>query len=200
MKARAQRADFQRARDVEPFRRTAATPNAVLISIGHSEQMKITKIADRPRVLDGVERERHPGQRRDRLQHLDEGIERPVDQAATCRSGSRAGSRPATARKIAGQHARERIARAGCRCPCRSGRCRRTGSCRCSHSFAPTSSGPGIADLPWRRGRAHQLGVFGHRVCGQREAGRRQRGEMPRDQQEAATERERDARRAPGQR
>ena len=27
--------------------RTAATPNAVLISIGHSEQMKITKIADR---------------------------------------------------------------------------------------------------------------------------------------------------------
>src|SRR4029453_10482491 len=27
--------------------RTAATPNAVLISIGHSEQMKITKIEDR---------------------------------------------------------------------------------------------------------------------------------------------------------
>ena len=28
--------------------RTDATPKAVLISIGHSEQMKITKIADSP--------------------------------------------------------------------------------------------------------------------------------------------------------
>ncbi len=32
-------------------RRTAATPNAVLISIGHSEQMKMTKIEDRPESL-----------------------------------------------------------------------------------------------------------------------------------------------------
>jgi hypothetical protein len=47
-----------------------------LISIGHSEQMKMTKIADRPEVLDGVERERHPGERRDRLEHLDERVER----------------------------------------------------------------------------------------------------------------------------
>ena len=31
--------------------RTAATPNAVLIIIGHSEQMKITKIDDRPESL-----------------------------------------------------------------------------------------------------------------------------------------------------
>ena len=31
--------------------RTAATPNAVLISIGQSEQMKITKIADSPESL-----------------------------------------------------------------------------------------------------------------------------------------------------
>ena len=31
--------------------RTAATPNAVLISIGQSEQMKITKIAERPESL-----------------------------------------------------------------------------------------------------------------------------------------------------
>ena len=29
------------------YLRTEATPNAVLISIGHSEQMKITKIEDR---------------------------------------------------------------------------------------------------------------------------------------------------------
>jgi hypothetical protein len=51
-----------------------------LISIGHSEQMKMTKIAEMARVLDGVERERHPGERRHRLQDLDEGIERAVDQ------------------------------------------------------------------------------------------------------------------------
>src|SRR3954466_16115266 len=31
--------------------RTAETPNAVLIIIGHSEQMKITKIDDRPESL-----------------------------------------------------------------------------------------------------------------------------------------------------
>ena len=31
--------------------RTAATPNAVLISIGHTEQMKITKIEERPESL-----------------------------------------------------------------------------------------------------------------------------------------------------
>ena len=61
-------------------RLTPATPNAVLISIGHSEQMKMTKIAPRSRVLDREERERHPGERRDRLQHLDERIERAVHQ------------------------------------------------------------------------------------------------------------------------
>ncbi len=38
--------------------------------------------------------------------------------------------------------------RAGCRAPCRSAPCRRTAASRCSQSFAPTSSGPGIADLP----------------------------------------------------
>src|SRR5260370_22569206 len=32
-------------------RRTAATPNTVLISIGHTEQMKITKIADVEELL-----------------------------------------------------------------------------------------------------------------------------------------------------
>ena len=32
-------------------RRTVATPKAVLISIGHSEQMKITKIDDSPESL-----------------------------------------------------------------------------------------------------------------------------------------------------
>ena len=31
-------------------------------------------------VLDGVERQRHPGQRADRFQHLDEGIERAAEQ------------------------------------------------------------------------------------------------------------------------
>jgi hypothetical protein len=47
-----------------------------LISIGHNEQMKITKMEDRL----GVERKRHPGERRDRLEHLDEGIERAAHQ------------------------------------------------------------------------------------------------------------------------
>ena len=37
--------------------------------------MKITKIAEMLGILDGVERQRHPGERRDRLQHLDERIE-----------------------------------------------------------------------------------------------------------------------------
>ncbi len=58
--------------------RTADTPKAVLISIGQTEQMKITKIAEAG-ILDRVERERHPGERRDRLQHLDERIERTAD-------------------------------------------------------------------------------------------------------------------------
>ena len=33
------------------YLRTAATPNAVLSSIGHTEQMKMTKIADSPESL-----------------------------------------------------------------------------------------------------------------------------------------------------
>ena len=39
-------ADLESARDVERFLAQAATPNAVLISIGQSEQMKMTKIAE----------------------------------------------------------------------------------------------------------------------------------------------------------
>ena len=39
-----------RATLIHPFR-TEATPNAVLISIGHMEQMKITKIAEVPESL-----------------------------------------------------------------------------------------------------------------------------------------------------
>ena len=87
--------------------------------------MKITKMRGDRRVLDREERERHPGERRDRLQHLDERVERAVARAATCRSGSRAGPRPARPAEARAPRAAANR-RAGCRCPCRSGRCRRT--------------------------------------------------------------------------
>jgi hypothetical protein len=71
-----------------------------LISIGHTEQMKITKIEESP--------ERHPGQRRDRLEHLDERIEclahqrRHADEKAD-RDRDRDGD------EIADHHPRDRI-------------------------------------------------------------------------------------------
>ena len=156
--------------------RTAATPNAVLSSIGHTEQMKMTKIAEMLEILDGVERKRHPGQRRDRLQHLDERIERLADQRRHADQEAER-DRDEHREQIAEADAARWNSRAGCRGPCRSARCRRTAASRCSHNLAPTSSGPGIADLPCGRGQPHQLGVFRRHIGDGRRC--RARGEMP---------------------
>ena len=65
-------------------RLTEATPNAVFISMGQTEQMKMTKMPEMDESFHGVERERHPRQRADGLEHLDERVERAAS-AATCR-------------------------------------------------------------------------------------------------------------------
>ncbi len=100
-----------------------------------------------PGILDGVERKRHPGERRDRLQDLDEGIERPAHQRRHAdEKADRDGDRDRE--QIAERHARDRVMRAGCRGPCRWGRCRRTAVLRCSQILAPTSSGPASPICP----------------------------------------------------
>ena len=58
------------------------------------------------------------------------------------------------------RHAQARR-RAGCRGPCRWGLGRRMASSGAATASRPTSSGPGIADLPWVAVSAHQLGVLG---------------------------------------
>ena len=123
----------------------------------------MTKIAEIAGILDGVERQRHPGERRDWLQHLDERIERlardqrrHADQEAernrerSPRTNSRDRTRPM---RIADLDAKALVIRA---------RCRRTARLQVLPQIvvAPTSSGPGIADLPWVACQPHQLGVF----------------------------------------
>ena len=149
-------------RDVEPLAAHAGTPNAVLISIGQTEQMKITKMPRDRRVLDRVERERHPGERRDRLQHLDER-----DRARGSTSGDMPIRKPSgiatsAARPKPSADARQRVARAGCRCPCRSGRCRRTDRRGCVTTVSPICASVGKpADFASsRRVLAEQLRVL----------------------------------------
>ena len=80
LKAVRQRPDLERARHVQPF-----APHARHAERGvdqHRPDRADEDHEDRGdgAVLDGVERERHPGERRHRLQDLDEGIERAIDQ------------------------------------------------------------------------------------------------------------------------
>ena len=69
----------------------------------------MTKIADNAGILDGVERKRHPGERRDRLQHLDERIERLVDQGRHADQEAER-DRDDHREQIAQSHARDGIA------------------------------------------------------------------------------------------
>ena len=80
MKARRNGADLERARDVEPFLAHAGDAERGVDQ--HRPERADEDHEDRREagILDGVERERHPGERRDRLQHLDERIERAAHQ------------------------------------------------------------------------------------------------------------------------
>src|SRR3984957_8311363 len=75
-----QRADLERTRDVDPF--LAHRGNTERRIEQHRPDRADEDHKDRRQagILDGVERKRHPGERRDRLQDLDERIERPADQ------------------------------------------------------------------------------------------------------------------------
>src|SRR5919198_3022403 len=72
--------DLECARDVEPF--PAYGSDAKCRVDQHRPQRADEDHEDRgqARILDGVERKRHPGERRDRLEHLDERVERPAHQ------------------------------------------------------------------------------------------------------------------------
>src|ERR687887_274099 len=72
--------DLERARDVEPF--PAYGSDAKCRVDKHRPQRADEDHEDRgqARILDGLERKRHPGERRDRLEHLDERVERAAHQ------------------------------------------------------------------------------------------------------------------------
>ena len=159
-------AHLQRAGHVEPLAPHAGhAEGGVDQHRPHRADEDHEDAADR-RVLDRVERQRHPGQRRDGLEHLDERVERAVASAGSCRSRSPAESPPAQRQQEAQADAAQRVARAGCRCPCRSGRCRRTGWPGCFDDRRAHLRQRREARLRRRRPRAcrrvlaHQLGVL----------------------------------------
>jgi hypothetical protein len=165
-----------------------------LSSIGHTEQMKITKIADSPEILDGVERKRHPGQRRDRFQNLNERIERPVYQG---RHPDQEAERDRNQHReqIAESDARDRIAELDAE----------TLVVRPVVVERPLDVVPQLrADiertrhrrLALGRGQAHQLGVF-RRHGGDRAGAAR--GDVP-DADKGKEQRDRDDRRAKAKR
>jgi hypothetical protein len=164
--ALAQRIDLQRARDVEPV--AAHVGDAVRGVDQHRPQRTDEDDEDRRgrRVLDGVERERHPRQRRDRFQHLHVGIDRLVEHARVAdheAERNRHRRRQGRNRPAPGQRMRELdadalvvgavvVERIGQLAPTASGHRRRGGEAR-------------------RRGwpaAAHQRGVFGIDIRRQR--------------------------------
>ena len=72
--------DFQRAGDVEPFAADAGDAEGGVDQHRPDRADEDDEDRGEAGVLDGVERERHPGQRRDRLENLDERIERALEQ------------------------------------------------------------------------------------------------------------------------
>src|SRR5258706_7986486 len=80
LKGAAQRLHFQRLRHVQPV---AAHRGHAVGGVDQHRPYRADEDHEHPRdrrVLDGVERDRHPREGRDGLEDLDEGIERPVDQ------------------------------------------------------------------------------------------------------------------------
>src|SRR5579863_4794551 len=75
-----QRADFERAGHVDPFLADGGDAKGGIEQ--HRPYRADEDHEDRRQtgIFDGVERERHPGQRRDRFENLDERIERAADQ------------------------------------------------------------------------------------------------------------------------
>ena len=141
------------------------------------------------RVLDRVERERHPGERRDRLQHLDERIERAVDQR---RHADQEAERDRDQRREAEAQRRRgpASARAACRCPCRSGRCRRTGRQVLARRSRPSAPSVGKPDFAASRLAAGSLPIsFAYSICSASAPAarrrRRQRREVPDAEQDA---------------
>ena len=139
-----------------------------------------------PGILDGVERKRHPGERRDRLQHLDERIERLAHQRRHADQKADR-DREQHRQQIAGRHARDRKGELDADALV----------VRAVVVERPAQVLPELgADierarhrrLALRRGRAHQLGVFRVHL---RDGAGAARGEMPGQdeaQRTAATE------------
>src|SRR3984957_11856082 len=75
-----QRADLERARDVDPFLAHRGNTERRIEQHWPDRADKDHKDRRQAGILDRVERKRHPGERRDRLQDLDERIECPADQ------------------------------------------------------------------------------------------------------------------------
>src|ERR1700733_9338542 len=75
-----QGADLERARDVDPFLAHRGDAEHRIEQHRPDRANEDHKDRRQPGILDGVERKRHPGERRDWLQHLYERIERPADQ------------------------------------------------------------------------------------------------------------------------
>src|SRR5271156_5775012 len=73
-------ADLERARDVDPFLAHGSDTEGCIEQHRPDRADEDHKDRRQAGILDRIKGERHPGERRDRLQHLDERVERPADQ------------------------------------------------------------------------------------------------------------------------
>ncbi len=190
MKARLTVPDFQRARDVDPL--LAHGGDAERGVEQHRPYRADEDDEDRRDrgILDGVERQRHPGQRRDRLQHLDERIERLADQGRHADQEAER-DRDDHREQIAEADAADRIAELDAEAlvvrPLVVERL-----LEMLPQFRADIERPRHRRLALRCRQPHQLGVFRRHGGGR---SRRARGEMP-DAEEGGEQRDRDDGRA----
>src|SRR5712691_767696 len=103
------RGHLERTGDIQPFAPHRGDPEGGVDQHRPNRADEDHKDGGDRGILDGIERERHPGERRNRLQDLDERIERAIHQRRHADQKSDR-DRGQQRDQVADEHARERIA------------------------------------------------------------------------------------------